>query len=145
MSLSLVLNETNPFSVLASIQRCFSRRILGICFYHDVIMTKHRLPWRHDWQMNGIFASFFELHSPSREKKNISNLDAHCSLSALVKIVICRNQDRKNTSETVALVIKYKMRPQGRSEGGPGVPVTPLCKPFLSKQPTNSVVKTPWR
>ena len=29
---------------------------------------------------------------------------------------------------------------QGRSEGGPGVPVTPpppiLCKPFLSKQPT---------
>ena len=25
---------------------------------------------------------------------------------------------------------------QGRSEGGPGVPVTPLCKPFLRKQPT---------
>ena len=27
---------------------------------------------------------------------------------------------------------------QGRSDGGPGVPVTPppLCKPFLSKQPT---------
>ena len=28
-------------------------------------------------------------------------------------------------------------RAQGRSgRGGPGVPVTPLCKPFLSKQPT---------
>ena len=29
---------------------------------------------------------------------------------------------------------------QGRSQGGPGVPVTPLpfCKPFLTKQPTTS-------
>ena len=25
---------------------------------------------------------------------------------------------------------------QGRSEGGPGVPVTPLCKAFLRKKPT---------
>ena len=32
--------------------------------------------------------------------------------------------------------VTYNDRYKGRSEGGPGVPVTPLCKPFSSKQPT---------
>ena len=40
--------------------------------------------------------------------------------------------------DTVAgYVLNYLLQMcQRRSEGGPGVPVTPLCKPFLRKQPT---------
>ena len=63
-----------------------------------------------------------------------SGCGPHFKMTVMNKTAFCHRERR--TPEKRCEHVGWGFQRQGRSEGGPGVPVNPLCKPILRKLPT---------